>query len=310
MTQTTIRTGAEHRDAMVVVGNAERSCEIFQELRESVSLVVTSPPYASAIDYVAHVRAIGEDYRAAPTTSYFDEYLPMLNQVWEQCWQLLVPGGILAINVASVLEAGIQIPLPQDVISQLEHVTPRKWKLLRSIVWHKVTAGTSRAGVVIQNPYPGYWHANLMTEYVLLFRKGGKRGPTPMRKGLPAEWSDAVWDIAPMPPRLVAHPAPFPEEIPHRLIRMYTNPGDWVFDPFVGSGTTIKAAMDLGRQGCGIDRESTYVDLALERLQSASLVRPNQLGVHAVPESEFTPAPKSIQRRHGTGLGSRRLATT
>jgi DNA modification methylase len=309
MSLESVQDDPERMRYRVECGDSTQAASIFSAFWGKVALVVTSPPYASAIDYEAHAQSQDIDYRDASTTSYVDEYLPMLDAVWEQSWDLLVPGGVLAVNVASVLEDGSQIPLPQDLIAQVEGSSGRKWRFLRSIIWHKVTAGTSRAGVVIQNPYPGYWHPNLMTEYVLLFRKGGKRGSVRRQPGTPDAWDDVVWDIAPTPPRVIAHPAPFPEEIPHRLIRLYTSPNDIVFDPFLGSGTTVKAALDLGRRGLGIDREQKYVDLARQRISQPTLVRENQLTVQTVPVAEFQPPPPSIQRRHGAGRGARRAVS-
>lgn len=80
-----------------------------------------------------------------------------------------------------------------------------------------------------------------MTEHIQVLRKPG--GAPVVNSRVPSEWWQPVWDIAPVPPGQVAHPAPFPEDIPHRFIRMLTNKGDWVLDPFNGAGTTTKAPM-------------------------------------------------------------------
>lgn len=107
-----------------------------------------------------------------------------------------------------------------------------------------------------------------MTEHIIVVRKPGPlRLPNPE---VPKEWLEPVWDLAPVPPRKVDHPAPFPEEIPHRLIRMFTDPGEWVLDPFNGAGATSKAAFDLGRRALGFDIEKKYIDISNKRIKNPS----------------------------------------
>jgi site-specific DNA-methyltransferase (adenine-specific) len=128
-----------------------------------------------------------------------------------------------------------------------------------------------------------------MTEYILVFRKPGP----PIYKGRSAEEKAAaefpinrvftmdvannIWHIAPVPPNMLDHPAPFPEEIPYRLIRMYSYPGELVLDPFLGSGQTSKVAKWLSRRYVGYEVIPTYIDLAKKRLEEPLMVRPEQL---------------------------------
>ena len=216
--------------------------------------------------------------------------------------ELLIDGGYLAVNVGSVLDNGYHYPLAEDIIIELTRNS--KWEFVRSIYWHKVTAGVKRAGSVIQHPYPGYWHPNIMTEHIILVRKSGPEIYPNL--DVPSEWLEPVWDLAPVPPRKVNHPAPFPEEIPHRLIRMFTNPGDWVVDPFNGAGATSKAALDLNRSVLGFDIEKKYIALANKRLKDPSSVRDNQLKVVPVIASTFVPGPSRGKTRQGAGLGNKR----
>lgn len=264
-----------------------------------VKLVVTSPPYHNAISYKSHAEDSRVNYRNRYSLDYANEYMSMLNEVWDSSYKMLCSGGYLAVNVGSVLDNGYHYPLAEDIISELTRNS--KWDFVRSIFWHKVTAGVKRAGSVIQHPYPGYWHPNIMTEHIIIVRKPGSiRLPN---TEIPREWLESVWDLAPVPPRKINHPAPYPEEIPHRLIRMFTNPGDWVLDPFNGAGATSKAAFDLGRSALGFDIEKKYVALAKKRLKDQSSIRDNQLKIVPVLASNFIPGPSRGKTRQGAGLG-------
>jgi site-specific DNA-methyltransferase (adenine-specific) len=228
--------------------------------------------------------------------------MSILNRVWDSSFEMLSSGGYLAVNVGSVLDSGYHYPLAEDIINELTRKS--KWEFVRSIFWNKVTAGVKRAGSVIQHPYPGYWHPNIMTEHIIIVRKPGSiRIPN---SDIPKEWLEPVWDLAPVPPRKVDHPAPYPEEIPHRLIRMFTNPGEWILDPFNGAGATSKAAFDLGRCALGFDIEKKYVDLAEKRLKDSSSVRDNQLKIIPVLATNFIAGPSRGKTRQGAGLGNKK----
>jgi site-specific DNA-methyltransferase (adenine-specific) len=215
---------------------------------------------------------------------------------------MLVPGGYIAVNVGSVLDNGYHYPLAEDIISEMNR--SNEWDYVRSIFWHKVTAGVKRAGSVIQHPYPGYWHPNIMTEHIILFRKPGLvRLPN---SDVPKEWLEPVWDLAPVPPKTVNHPAPYPEDLPHRLIRMFTNPGDWIMDPFNGAGATTKAAHDLQRSAVGFDIERKYIEIAEKRIAEPSTVRQLQLQIRPVHAKDFVAGPSKGKTRHGAGLGGKK----
>lgn len=287
-------------ECRIINRSSTDAAEVAPDLVGKVKLAVTSPPYHNAISYKDHAKNPEENYRNRFSLDYAGEYMSMLDQVWVSSFNMLSPGGYLAINVGSVLDKGYHYPLAEDIVSQIAKT--KSWQYVRSIFWNKVTAGVKRAGSVIQHPYPSYWHPNIMTEHILLFRKPGLiRSPN---KDIPNEWLEPVWDLAPVPPKTVSHPAPFPEDLPHRLIRMFTNPGEWVMDPFNGSGATTKAAFDLARPSLGFDIEKKYVDLAKKRLSSYSLVRDKQLRVRPVLASKFVAGPSRGKTRHGSGRGS------
>lgn len=124
-------------------------------------------------------------------------------------------------------------------------------------------------------------------------------------RDVPKDWWESVWDLAPVPPRKVNHPAPFPEDLPHRLIRMVTRPEDYVMDPFNGAGSTTKAAYDLGRSAVGFEISRTYLFTAESRLTGASSVRAQQLQVVPVKAQTFVPSRSRGRTRHGSGLSAR-----
>jgi site-specific DNA-methyltransferase (adenine-specific) len=284
----------------IINGSSSEAVTLASDLVGQISLSVTSPPYHNAISYESHAKDAKINYRNRYSLDYSKDYMFLLNEVWNSTFEMLKPGGYLAVNVGSVLDNGFHYPLAEDIISELTRKS--KWDFVRSIFWHKVTAGVKRAGSVIQHPYPGYWHPNIMTEHIILVRKPGAIKMPNL--DVPEEWLEPVWDLAPVPPRKIEHPAPYPEEIPHRLIRMFTDPNDWILDPFNGAGATTKAAKDLGRNAIGFDIEKKYIAIATKRLENESSIRENQLKITPVIATDFVPGPSRGKTRHGAGLGS------
>ena len=289
-------------EALLIKGSSAKAAELAPHLVNRVALVVTSPPYHNAISYKAHSKDSKANYRTRSELNYGEEYMPFLNSVWQASIDMLKPGGVLAINVGSVLEDGYHFPLAEDIIGELD--SANQVQFLRSIFWHKVTAGVKRAGSVIQHPYPGYWHPNIMTEHLMIFVKPGKEFH--LNDDYPTEWNFPVWDLAPVPPRTIDHPAPYPEDLPHRLIRMFTTENQWIMDPFNGAGSTSKAAIDLNRNSIGFDIEAKYITFAKKRLSKPTSVRQSQLMIHPVKVSEFKPKPSKGKTRHGSGLKSKK----
>jgi site-specific DNA-methyltransferase (adenine-specific) len=286
----------------IINGSSIDAPSLAPDLVGKVSLSVTSPPYHNAISYESHAKDSNKNYRNRYSLDYGNDYMSMLNSVWNSTFEMLHSGGYLAVNVGSVLDNGYHYPLAEDILNELSRNS--KWEFVRSIFWHKVTAGVKRAGSVIQHPYPGYWHPNIMTEHIIIVRKPGPvRNPN---SDVPKEWLEPVWDLAPVPPRKIDHPAPYPEEIPHRLIRMFTSPGEWVLDPFNGAGATSKAAFDLGRCALGFDIEKKYVSLSKKRLKDSSSIRDSQLKVVPVLATNFVPGPSKGKTRQGAGLGNKK----
>ena len=255
----------------------------------SVALTVTSPPYWNAIDYDIHANGKDEWYRTRSYSQGYKEYVDYLSWAEGVFGGLLLktqPGGFCAVVVGTVLLNKEHYPLPFDFTAMM---TRCGWAFHQDLIWHKVTGGVKRAGVFIQKPYPGYFYPNIMTEYILVFRRPGDpiyTGRTDIEKAsakveiddlFKKDLANTVWHIAPVPPGHLEHPCPFPEEIPLRLIRLYSFPGDLVFDPFVGSGQTTKVAKHLGRRFLGFDTEPKYVAYARQRLDEPLAVREHQL---------------------------------
>jgi site-specific DNA-methyltransferase (adenine-specific) len=234
----------------------------------SVALVVTSPPYFAGKEYeavlgVGHVPA---DYAA---------YLGMLHDVFRQCFEKLEPGGRIAVNVANLGRKPYR-SLSRDVIDILE----RLGFLLRGeIIWQKGhAAGGSCAWGTYQRPANPVLRD--ITERVVVASKGRFDRAVTARdrqaRGLPSEatvskdeFVDAtldLWDIPSESANRVGHPAPFPVELPRRLIELYTYRGDLVYDPFMGSGSTAVAALRTGRHFVGFDTDEGYVARAVERV--------------------------------------------
>ncbi|MCY4620392.1 MAG: site-specific DNA-methyltransferase [bacterium] len=234
-----------------------------------VALVVTSPPYFVGKEYEQAVAG-----RRVPE-SYMD-YLGLLRDVFAECVRVLEPGGRMAVNVANLGRKPYR-SLSADVTSILQDDLDL---LLRGeIIWTKAKgAGGSCAWGSWRSPANPVLRD--LTERVVVASKGRfDRARSPAQRqaaGLPHrstisrnEFMEAtldVWDIRPESATQVGHPAPFPVELPARLIQLYTYQDDLVLDPFMGSGTTLVAAASSNRRGVGYDIDPAYVELARARL--------------------------------------------
>ena len=240
-------------------------------LDSSVALVVTSPPYFAGKEYET---ALGEGHVPA---SYRD-YLQMLTDVFAECVRKLEPGGRIAVNVANLGRRPYR-SLGADVITILQD--DLKLLLRGEIVWVKGQgASGSTAWGSFQSPANPVLRD--LTERVIVASKGRFDRALVRRQreeqGLPSEVSifkddfmeatTDVWELPTESAKRVGHPAPFPVELPLRLIELYTYRGDVVLDPFIGSGSTAVAAVRSERRFVGYDTDSTYVELARERVET------------------------------------------
>lgn len=253
----------------LIVGDARRMDEIADA---SVALVVTSPPYFAGKEYE---QELGEG--GVPAT--YLEYLQMLRDVFAECARKLEPGGRIAVNVANLGRRPYR-SLSADVIGILQD--DLRLLLRGEIVWVK-QRGSSGSCAWGSFQKPANPVLRDLTERVIVASKGRFDRAVPAavrsRRGLPSEGSMTrddfmentldVWEIPAESATRVKHPAPFPVELPSRLIHLYTYRGDLVLDPFSGSGTTAVAAVTSGRHYAGYDLDESYVRLAEARVDQA-----------------------------------------
>ena len=219
---------------------------------ESVHLMVTSPPYNVGKEY-------DEDLN-------LEEDLQLLRAVFDQVYKKLVDGGRACVNVAN-LGRRPYIPLHSYIIREMLEVG---YLMRGEIIWNKAaSAGVSTAWgswMSAANPVLRDVH-----EYILVFSKGtmGRiahgRGNTISREEF-LEFTKSVWSFPAESAQRVGHPAPFPVELPYRLIQLYTFEGDVVLDPLCGSGTTCLAALKTNRHFVGFDVDPRYVELSRKRI--------------------------------------------
>jgi site-specific DNA-methyltransferase (adenine-specific) len=223
---------------------------------ESVHLMVTSPPYN-----------VGKDYDEDLGTV---EYLGLLRDVFEEVHRTLVVGGRACVNIAN-LGRRPYIPLHSYIIEEMAEIG---FLMRGEVIWSKAaSAGSSTAWgswLSASNPTLRDIH-----EYILVYSKGSmkreKEGrESTIKRDEFLEYTKSIWSFPTESAKRVGHPAPFPVELPYRLIQLYTYQGDVVLDPFCGSGTTCVAAMKTQRHFIGVDTSEEYVELARKRLREES----------------------------------------
>jgi len=231
------------------------SSEEMKELPDnSVHLMVTSPPYN-----------VGKEYDADLT---LEEYLSFLRRVWIEMYRVLVPGGRACVNVANL---GRKPYIPMSGLVAREMID-LGFLMRGEIIWDKASsASTSTAWGSWQsasNPTLRDTH-----EYILVFSKGSfKREKMEGRESTITkeeflEFTKSVWDFFSESAKKVGHPAPFPVELPYRLIQLYTFSNEIVLDPFMGSGQTALAALKSGRHYVGYEVNNEYLELAEKRIR-------------------------------------------
>ena len=232
-----------------------KSSESMSELPDnSIHLMITSPPYNVAKEY-------DEDLS-------LKEYLQFLNRVWRETYRVLVHGGRVCINVAN-LGRKPYIPLHSYIIQGMLEIG---YLMRGEIIWNKASSASPSTAwgswLSAANPVLRDIH-----EYILIFckdafsRKRGDKKNT-IKKEQFLEWTKSVWTFPAVSAKKIGHPAPFPEELPYRLIQLYSFKDDVVLDPFVGSGTTCLAALKAGRNYVGYDNNHEYVKLAEDRVRA------------------------------------------
>lgn len=230
------------------------SAENMSELPDgSIHLMVTSPPYN-----------VGKEYDADLT---LPEYLAFLDGVWAEVYRLLVPGGRACVNIAN-LGRKPYIPLHAWIIESMLRVG---FLMRGEIIWNKAASASHSTAW-------GSWKSAAnptlrdVHEYILVFSKGAFKRQNPQQRQSTIskeeflEFTKSVWTFPAESASKIGHPAPFPIELPYRLIQLYSFKGDVVLDPFLGSGQTALAALKAYRHYIGYEVSSEYVSLAKARL--------------------------------------------
>jgi modification methylase len=235
----------------IIFGNCMSMKEIPDD---SIQLIVTSPPYFNApFDY----KNLFENY---------DQYLGVLKKVVKEMYRVLQEGRIFVLNIDDMLVDGIKYPIVADAIKIIQNVG---FRYRDKIIWKKPDGYlriSRRSGVLLQNPYPMYFYPDNLLESIIIFQKG-KFDYRSKSKDIRATsiidkkefqqngWYKTLWEITNVLPGspLEKNIAAFPDEIPYRIIKLFSYVGETVLDPFLGSGTTMKIAKQLQRNSVGIE---------------------------------------------------------
>lgn len=244
----------------IVIGDSRQMDEV---KNESVHLIITSPPYWQLKDY-------GAKEQIGYNDSYQD-YIDNLNKVWKGCYRVLHPGCRLCINIGDQFARAIiygrykVIPIRTEITKFCESIG---FDYMGGIIWQKVTTCKTTGGATVMGsyPYPRGGIIKIDYEFILIFKKLGK-DPKPSSeikeksKLTQEEWNEYFkghWNFP--GEKQNGHIAMFPIELPRRLIKMFSFYGDTVLDPFLGSGTTSKAALDLGRNSIGYEINKEFLE--------------------------------------------------
>lgn len=248
----------------LIIGDSSEMPEIPDK---SIHLVVTSPPYFNApFDYKDFFKS-------------YKEYLNLLRKVFKEIFRVLDEGRIFALNIDDMLVNGEKFPIVADAIKVAQEVG---FKYRDKIIWKKPDGYlriSRRSGVIIQNPYPMYFYPDNLLESIIIFQKGKfnyKSIPKDTREKSKIDinefqtnkWFMTLWEMTNVLPNspLEKDIAAFPEELPYRIIKLFSYVGETVLDPFVGSGTTMKVARKLGRNSIGIEINRALIPIIKKKL--------------------------------------------
>jgi len=245
----------------IIEGDSRSMAEL---KNDSIHLVVTSPPYWQLKDY-GSARQIGFD-------DSYESYINNLNLVWKECYRTLHPGCRLCVNIGDQFARSVYygrykvIPIRTEIIKFCETIG---FDYMGAIIWQKVTTTNTTGGASIMGsfPYPRNGIVKIDYEFILLFKKSGKPPKVSNERKNDArmtteEWNKYFyghWNFSGV--KQEGHLAMFPEELPRRLMKMFSFPGETVLDPFLGSGTTTKAAKELNRNSVGYEINQEFIPL-------------------------------------------------
>ena len=240
----------------------------------SVNLIITSPPYWTLKDYDV-------EGQIGTGSSSYEYYLSELNKVWKECVRVLAPDGKLCINIMPFLLTGKAARFDRRetklVLGDIEKFMDSTGCMFQFglYIWDK--RKIARFSSFGSYPYPPNIFSTYPYEWITVFSKAGKRPPVSKEikeksKLTTEEWQkwaiNSIWEMQPAKAKSEGHPAPFPLELPKRLIKLYSFWGDTVLDPFAGTGTTLRAAQELGRKSIGFELNPDYIPLIKRKLMS------------------------------------------
>jgi site-specific DNA-methyltransferase (adenine-specific) len=250
----------------IIIGDSRRMDELQDE---SVHLIITSPPYWQLKDY-------GNGNQIGFNDSY-EDYINNLNLVWNECYRVLHNGCRLCINIGDQFARSVYygrykiIPIREEIIKFCETIG---FDYMGAVIWQKVTTCNTTGGATIMGsfPYPRNGIIKLDYEFILIFKKLGdppkvSREIKEKSKLTTEEWNQYFyghWNFS--GEKQDRHLAMFPEELPKRLIKMFSFEGDAILDPFLGSGTTCLAAKKLKRNSVGYEINEDYLPIIKEKL--------------------------------------------
>jgi len=243
----------------IIIGDSRNMMEV---ANDSVHLIITSPPYWQLKDY-GNGSQIGFD-------DSYEDYINNLNVVWSQCHRVLNKGCRLCVNIGDQFARSVYygrykvIPIRTEIIKFCETIG---FDYMGAVVWQKVTTCNTTGGATIMGsfPFPRNGILKIDYEFILIFKKHG--AAPKVRKEIKEEWNQFFaghWNIP--GEKQDKHLAMFPEEVPSRLIKMFSFVNDTVLDPFLGSGTTSLVAKKLGRNSIGYEVNPEFLLLIKEKL--------------------------------------------
>lgn len=241
----------------------------------SVHLVLTSPPYWTLKEYPLREGQLG-------LVGDYDTFHDQLEKVWRHCLRVLVPGGRLVCVVGDVCLSRrrhgrhMVMPMHADIVVRARKIG---FDNLSPIFWYKIANANyevENGSSFLGKPYEPNAIIKNDVEFILMLRKpGGYRQPTEEQRAVSKlteeeyqAWFQQVWN-GPMGESTRDHPAPYPEELAYRLVRMFSFSDDTVLDPFMGLGTTLVAAAKCGRNSIGVEIEPAYIKKARARLEAS-----------------------------------------
>jgi len=248
----------------LIVGN----CMDMHEIPDgSIHLVVTSPPYFNApFDYKDLFKSYGQ-------------YLGVLKKVAKELFRVVSVGRIVVLNIDDMLIKGVKYPIVADATKIFQEVG---FTYRDRIIWKKPDGYlriSRRSGVLLQHPYPMYFYPDNLLESILIFQKGKfdyksipreikEKSKINIEEFTNNKWFMSLWEMNNVMPGspLEKDIAAFPEELPYRAIKLFSYVGETVLDPFLGSGTTMKVARQLGRNSIGIEIKESLIPIIKKKV--------------------------------------------